>query len=276
MTYPLATVTAALDALYPPETAEGWDSVGLIAGDPAAPVAKVLFAVDPVSTVIDEALADGVDLVVTHHPLFLRGVHSVAADSFKGAVVHRLIRGGAALYNAHTNADSAERGVADALADLLGLQERIPLVAGDDAGRGLGRVGLLPHPMALGDFARLVVEQLPATAQGARVAGDLQAPVRRVAVLPGSGDSLFAAVRAAQADVYVTSDLRHHPASELRERAEFEGGRPALVDVAHYAAEWPWLRYAAADLARALPGLECLVSARSTDPWAVVVHPTNR
>ncbi|MCL1869850.1 MAG: Nif3-like dinuclear metal center hexameric protein [Promicromonosporaceae bacterium] len=279
----LADVVAVLDGLYPPDTAEGWDSVGLIAGDPAAPVAKVLLAVDPVADVVDEAIAWGADLVVTHHPLFLKGVHSVAATTFKGSVVHRLLTSGIALYNAHTNADAAPRGVADALADAVGLVDRVPLVArADGAETGIGRVGRLPEPTTLGAFAQRVADALPPTAQGVRVAGDLDAEVSTVAVVGGSGDSLFDAVRAARADVYVTSDLRHHPASELRERALFEGGTPYLVDTAHFASEWPWLRYAATDLAAGVaalldgPGGEgtvtCKVSTRVTDPWTAVNH----
>lgn len=283
----LAQVVRALDGLYPPSTAEGWDAVGLVAGDPAAPVRKVLFAVDPVTAVVDQALEWGADLLVTHHPLFLRGVSSVAATTFKGAVVHRLLTGGCALHVAHTNADAAPRGVADALADLVGITDRRPLevsAAGGTDGhgtdRGIGRVGRLAEPTTLADFARRVAAALPATAQGIRFSGDPDAVVTTAAVLGGSGDGYFDAVRAADADVYVTSDLRHHPASELRERAEFEAraagtdgpsGTPFLVDTAHYASEWPWLRYAVEDLAAALAAdglvIEARVSDLVTDPW---------
>lgn len=289
----LAQVVEALDGLYPPSTAEGWDAVGLVAGDPAAPVRKVLFAVDPVTAVVDEALEWGADLLVTHHPLFLRGVSSVAATTFKGSVVHRLLTSGCALHVAHTNADAAPRGVADALADLVGITDRRPLevsAAGETDGhgqgadygtdRGIGRVGRLTEPTTLADFARRVAAALPATAQGIRFSGDPDATVTTAAVLGGSGDGYFDAVRAAAADVYVTSDLRHHPASELRERAEFEArgagvagpaGTPFLVDTAHFASEWPWLRYAVEDLAAALAAdgltVETRVSELVTDPW---------
>ena len=153
---------------------------------------------------------------------------------------------------------------------------------------GGGRVGELPEPMTLEAFAQRVARVLPPTAQGVRVSGDLTGLVRRIAVVGGSGDSFFDAVRAAAADVYVTGDLRHHPALELRERARFEAvragrraedGRPFLVDVAHSASEWPWLARAAADLAddvRALgTTVETRVSAVRTDPWtAHVPSPT--
>jgi dinuclear metal center YbgI/SA1388 family protein len=283
----LADVVAVLEDLYPPSTAEGWDAVGLVAGDPRREVRKVLLAVDPVAAVVDEALDWGADLVVTHHPLFLKGVHSVAATTFKGSVVHRLLTAGCGLYVAHTNADSAPRGVADALADLVGLVDRAPLVArADDVERGIGRVGRLEAPTTLGAFARHVAGVLPATAQGVRVAGDLDAPVATAAVVGGSGDSLFDAVRAADVDVYVTADLRHHPASELRERAGFEAGDPEdataatpfLVDVAHFASEWPWLAYAAADLTSRLPGgtVTTRVSTLVTDPWTARIGAGDR
>ena len=127
----LGTVVAALERRFPPSLAESWDRVGLVCGDPAELVRKVLFAVDPTDVVVDEALAIGADLVVTHHPLLLRGVHSVAASGGKGRVVHRLIRGGCALYTMHTNADAAEGGTNATLARLLDLRDVEPLVPAD-------------------------------------------------------------------------------------------------------------------------------------------------
>ena len=87
----LRDVVAALDTLYEPEWADDWDAVGTVVGDPDAAVTKVLLAVDPVQAVVDEAVAMGADLVVTHHPLLLRGVTTVAASTPKGRVIHELI-----------------------------------------------------------------------------------------------------------------------------------------------------------------------------------------
>ena len=120
-------VIAALEAAYPPAIAAEWDAVGLVCGDPGERVSSVLVAVDPVPATVDEAIGAH-QLLVTHHPLLLRGVHGVGADTPKGALVHRLIRGGTALYTAHTNADSADPGVSDALAAALGLDVTGPLV----------------------------------------------------------------------------------------------------------------------------------------------------
>ncbi|MFE2544155.1 Nif3-like dinuclear metal center hexameric protein [Actinacidiphila glaucinigra] len=265
----LSDVIAALEALWPPAWAEQWDAVGLVCGDPDAEVGRVLFAVDPVREVVDEAIATGADLLVTHHPLYLRGTTTVAATGFKGRVVHTLIRNDIALHVAHTNADRADPGVSDALAEAVGLRVTGPLVPdpADPAGRrGLGRIGELPEPMTLADFARRAAAGLPATATGLRVAGDPGRPVRTVAVCGGSGDSLFDDVRRAGVDVYLTADLRHHPASEAQ-----QAGPPALVDAAHWATEWPWCEQAARRLDEVSErhgwALRTFVSRAVTDPW---------
>jgi dinuclear metal center YbgI/SA1388 family protein len=123
----LRDVVDALDALYPPSWAESWDAVGLGVGDPDVVVRRVLFAIDPVAPVVAEAAERGADLLVTHHPLYLRGTTTVAATGPKGRLVHRLIGGGCGLFVAHTNADVAAPGVSDALAGALGLVDTRPL-----------------------------------------------------------------------------------------------------------------------------------------------------
>ncbi|WP_018656842.1 Nif3-like dinuclear metal center hexameric protein [Actinomadura flavalba] len=262
----LSHVITALDELYPPAWAESWDAVGLTVGDPGQEVRRVLFAVDPLAAVVDEALGWGADLIVTHHPLLLRGVTSVAATTPKGRLIHRLVTGGVALFTAHTNADVADPGVSDALARAVGLTGELrPMVPRpDDPRRGLGRIGTLPEPVPLAAFTAAVAAGLPGTAWGVRAAGDPERPVSTVAVCGGAGDSLLDTARAAGVDAYVTADLRHHPASEF---AEHDG--PALVDAAHFATEWPWLADAASRLAEALPPgtLETRVSTLVTDAW---------
>lgn len=123
----LGDIIGVLEAAYPPALAEEWDRVGLVAGDPAAEVSRVLVAVDATDSVVDRALAEGADLLLVHHPPLLRGTHSVAANTPKGRILHKLIAGGCALYSAHTNADSARPGVNDALTRILGLPEGVPL-----------------------------------------------------------------------------------------------------------------------------------------------------
>jgi len=374
MTATVADVVGVLESLYDPAWAESWDAVGLVCGDPEAAVRRILFAVDPVESVVDEAVDAGVDLLVTHHPLYLRGTSSVAATTPKGRVVHRLVSVGMALHVAHTNADVAAPGVSDALARALGLGDLQPLqpLAGDPidklvvfvphpdadrlldalaaagAGRlgdysrcaylldgtgtfrpepgarpaigsvgrvetvdevrlemvlprrlrpavvralldvhpyeepaydlyelavppgrrGLGRVGRLPHRLSLREFVHVAAEALPATVWGLRAAGEPDRPVTTVAVCGGAGGELAGAAAAAGADVLLTADLRHHPASEL-----YDDTGVALVDAAHWATEWPWLADVAARLREGLGAagitVETSVSSRVTDPWTL-------
>lgn len=282
----LRDVVATFERIYDPAWAEPWDAVGLVCGDPEAPVRRVLFAVDPVAAVVDEALEWGADLVIAHHPLLLRPVHGVPATLPKGRVVHRLIGHGTGLYVAHTNADVARPGVSDVLAGAVGLgapggpdgpdgggvghrsalRPLAPSAADPTGNLGLGRVGRLPEPVTLETFVGRVAAGLPDTPAGLRVAGDPDRSVQTIAVCGGAGDALLDEARAAGADVYLTADLRHHPASESR-----ENGSPALVDASHWATEWPWLADGANRLARALAvrgtTVETRISPIVTDAW---------
>ncbi len=367
----LSSLVDLLHGWYPPGAADSWDAVGLVSGDPDQDVRKVLLAVDPSLPVAQEAAAWGADLLVVHHPLFLKGVHGVARTTPKGRTLGVLQDAGCALLTAHTNADQAVDGVSEALAAALGLTDVRPVrpatqqrldklttyVPAADAeavrralaaaGAGLigdydsasfstsgegrfrplegahpvvGQVGTLEvvdevrvecvlpraararvvaamlavHPYeepaydvveladpgtgatgsgrigsveetTLAGFADLVAGALPPTSHGVRVAGDPDRPVRRVAVCGGAGDFLLDEVRRTDADVYLTSDLRHHPAAEFLEQ---DG--PALVDVAHWAAESTWLPVVARRLVDALGAtVDPRVSTICTDPWTL-------
>ncbi|GAA1756133.1 Nif3-like dinuclear metal center hexameric protein [Agromyces humatus] len=262
----LAEILTTIDRLWPFEGAESWDASGLVSGDPAAPVRRVRFAVDAVAATVDEAVEAGADLLVTHHPLLLRGVTSIAEDRYKGALLARLIRADCALISAHTNADVVEHGTSAVLARALDLEGIAPIVPAANPDLGLGRVGRLAEPTTLGRLARRLAEILPPTATGVRVSGAYDDPVEAIAVCGGAGDSLLTHPAVRSADVYITADLRHHPASEAREQAMLGAG-PALIDVSHWASEWLWLATGAEELRIAHPGLEIEVSDVRTDPW---------
>jgi dinuclear metal center YbgI/SA1388 family protein len=262
-------VQAVIEKLWPLSGAEGWDAPGLLAGSPSAPVESIILAVDAVLDTVEEAL--GADLLLVHHPLLLRGVTSVAEDRYKGAVLSKLIRANTVLIAAHTNADVVETGTSAVFAERLGLVDVAPIVPSVGfPNRGIGRVGRLPEATTLGRLARVLGELLPATASGIRVSGDFDASVQNVALCGGAGDSLLAEPAVLAADVYITSDLRHHPASESRENARASRG-PARIDVSHWASEWLWLEQAASELRAALPGVTVTVRDLRTDPWDFAV-----
>ncbi len=261
----LGAVVASIERRYPVSAAEEWDRVGLVVGDPSAAVDRILLAVDCVQATVAEAEQAGAQLLVVHHPLLLRGVHSVATTSAKGALVHRLIRAGIALYTAHTNADVASPGVGDALAARMGLLDVRPLHHANASVTAPhpGRVGRLDPPRTLAELTAEIAGRLPATAVGVRSAGPPDRLVSTLAVVGGAGDDFLDDAVAAGVDAFLTSDLRHHPVSEHVER-----GGPALLDAPHWATERPWLDMLAEEL-RAELGLSVVVSDVVTDAWTV-------
>jgi len=266
----VAELVRLLEQRYPLSWAEDWDRVGFVLGEPDAPVTKVLLAVDCDPAVVQEAVTAGAEFLFTHHPLLLRGVSSVAPTTYKGRIVHRMIQSGIALFTAHTNGDVASPGVSDLLAARLGLLDVRPLrpVAGSPD-RGHGRVGRLPAPMSLAGFAALAAAQLPKTAAGVRASGAPSRMLHTVAVSGGAGDAFLGDAVRAGVDAYLTADLRHHPAHE-----HLADGGPALLDVAHWASERPWLDDVAAFL-RAEAGVETIVSDVDTSPWTLLEATTS-
>ena len=127
----LKDVVDLLHGWYPPATADSWDAVGLVSGDPEQDVAQVMFAVDPTHAVAEEAAEWGADLLVVHHPLFLKPVHGIARTTPKTRTLGVLLDARCALLTAHTNADQAVGGVSEALATALGLTNQSPVVARD-------------------------------------------------------------------------------------------------------------------------------------------------
>ncbi|MGO1227461.1 MAG: Nif3-like dinuclear metal center hexameric protein [Brachybacterium sp.] len=271
----VGSVIGALEDAYPLAWAESWDRVGLVLGERGAAVQRVLLAVDPTVAVAREAVDRGAELLVTHHPLLLRGASFLPADDGKGAVVTHLLRHGTALWCGHTNVDRSTRGTVGAWISQLGLQDASALIPGEVPAEaahgshrfGLGAVGTLPAPTTVGELTSAIAGLVPATARGILHTGDADRPVRRVAVCPGAGDSFLDAAAGAEVDVYITSDLRHHPALEHLESAADPAVVPALIDVPHAASEALWLPLAKELLETAVPGLEVLLSEHTTDPW---------
>lgn len=270
---PLSTVIETLDELWPPAGAEEWDAVGLVVGAGSQQVSHIRLVVDVVRATVDEAIADGADLIVAHHPLLLRGVTSVSEEHYKGALVADLIRAGVGLYSAHTNADAVDVGTSEVLGRALGVGEMSPISEGLDENSGIGRVGTLAQPMRLYDLATMLGRLVPQTAGGIRVSGDPDSEVSRVALCTGAGDSLLGHPAVQAADVYITGDLRHHPVSEVQQQRHHASG-PALIDVAHFASEWFFLDQVKSELEQRLPGVSVSVSDVVTDPWDFVIHPS--
>ena len=256
----VADCMARFEQWFPAALAEEWDTVGLLTGRRADSVTGIGLAVDITYATVDWAIAEGAQFLFAHHPLYLRGTTTVDGDSPKGALIHRAISNGLAVFVAHTNADIARPGVTDAIAHGLGLRQLSPIRAHpSNPALGLGRVGELHEACDFATVVQRVFETLPSGSSGIRWAGDPQRRVQRIAICGGAGDDLLDEVHA---DVYVTSDLRHHVASEY-----LASGRAALIDVPHAAAESMFLEPLAQGLRTAFPDVRTTVYPGTTDPW---------
>ncbi len=257
----LGELITIFERLWPSATAEEWDRPGLVIGNPNQQVSKVMLSVDVTGSVLAEAIESGCQLLLTHHPLLLRGVHELGELTLKGNLVSRAIRGNLSIFSAHTNADIASGGVSESLANALGLTNLRKL----DPESGHGVIGTITS-MKLLEFSRHVAKSLPAVAAGVKVAGNPERLISSVALVAGAGDSFLTMALNSGADLFITSDLRHHPAQDFVEQSELVGG-PSLMEIAHWAAEWLWLENAATELRSKTQGIEFIVSDLRTDPW---------
>jgi dinuclear metal center YbgI/SA1388 family protein len=267
MTVKLSDLLSVFETLWPQSGADEWDQVGLASGSYDQQVEKVLFCVDPTLAVLQEAKAKTCQLVVSHHPLLLEGVHSVAEGELKGDILSYAISNSVALFSAHTNADIVAGGVSDVLASMIGIKNSVPIVV-TSKNAGHGRIGTLDEPETVGELAQRINNILPATHAPVRVGGDVTKKASKVAVVGGSGASFLPDAISAGADCFVTSDLKHHVSLDA---VSDQAINICLIDISHFAAESLWLGSAAAELSKLVPGVEFLVSEITTDPWSLTI-----
>ena len=233
----------ALERIAPRRLAEDWDNPGLLVGSFAQRVERILIALDVDDAVTQEAIDRRADMIVAHHPAIFRGMKQLRTDLPLGKRLATLLTHGIAVAAAHTNLDVARGGVNDVLAERLGLEKLSSFVITaqeDGVTESLGRIGTLPAPASIEDFARMVKARLGIS--HVRLAAAAARPVRRVAVCGGAGaDFIDDAVRRG-ADVYVTGDVKYHDA----QRAVEQGLH--IIDAGHYGTESPVLPVLAAAL----------------------------
>jgi dinuclear metal center YbgI/SA1388 family protein len=257
----VAAIVDTLRSLAPLELAETWDNVGLLLGDEAQPVERVMTCLTLSSDVADEALDRGAHLVVTHHPVLFRAVKSLTSATVEGRTLLKLLAAQVAVYSPHTAFDSSEAGINAQLAAALNLSDVKPLrppLASAESIAGGGRFGTLPREMALPLFlehvkAALNVERLQFAAAGAPT-------IRTVAVACGSAAEFIADATRAGCDALVTGEARFHACLEARDAGL------ALVLAGHYATERPGLEQLARTLSAAFPDIDVWASTTETDP----------
>ncbi len=201
-------ITAVLESFAPLRIQESWDNSGLIIGSPEDEVHGVMVGFDCTRALVDEAIEKGCDMVVTHHPLIFKGIRRIDGKDPVGAAIMQAIRGGVAVYAAHTTADKVITGVSGAMARRLKLKNVSIMVPEEDGTVGLGCIGDFPEPMT-GEQALAYVRE----AFGLKViksSRPLKEPITRVALLGGSGGGEIALAQSKGAQLYITADISYH------------------------------------------------------------------
>ncbi len=227
----IADIIKAMEALAPSCLAEEWDNVGLQVGQKNWPVQTVWIALDPAPDVVAAACSNGIDLLITHHPLIFNPLRSIDFSTPVGSIIHMAGEHQTGIFAAHTNLDNVIGGTNDALAYRIGL-DNLKILSNDkrlDGNHGLGRVGELDKSKELASFALEIKEKLGL--KFVKVAGKHNLLVNKVAVCAGSGSSLMDDFFSSGAQVYISGDLRYHDA-RATEAADF-----GLIDIGHFASE---------------------------------------
>lgn len=235
---------AYITGFAPAELSAEWDNDGIACcADEGRPVRRVLVALDATETVVDKAIAEGFDLLLTHHPLLFKGVKQLTAATTVPRKLIKLLKGDVSAISFHTRLDAADGGVNDILAALLELENVTPF---GPAGEEMGRIGDLPRTVPVTEYAATVCEKLNVPA--VLLAGE--GSVRRVAVLGGEGGDFVLAAKAAGADLLLSGRIGYH---RMLDGAE-EG--IALIEAGHFATEVAVCRRLAALVREADPLIE--------------------
>lgn len=241
-----AEMIGILNELAPEQIACTWDNVGLLAGRREKQVEKLLLCLDVTDQVIQYGMEHKIDMIVSHHPLLFRPVKNITDGTMIGRRLLNLIQGDISYYAMHTNFDCAEKGMAYAAANRLGLQEQSILdeeifyenAEGKKVPGGIGRIGKLQESMSVEMLQQVICSVFQI--EGLMVYGkDLQKQVSRVAISPGSGKDQIEAALQAEADVLITGDISHHSGLDAKEQGL------VVIDAGHYNIEHIFSEYVA-------------------------------
>ena len=226
MEYKVKDITAVIEQFAPLSIQENWDNSGLCIGSPEAPVTSILLGLDCTPELVDEAIACGADMIVTHHPLIFSGLKKITPENIVGEAVIKAIKAGISIYAAHTNADKVIAGVSGAMAARLGLKN-VQILDEDGEGTGLGVVGDLPEPISAEEAIALVKGRFSLKAM--RTSKPLEGKISRVAMCGGSGGSLISAAARSGAQLYISGDISYH---NFFTKEGF-----MIMDIGHYESE---------------------------------------
>ena len=231
-------IMRVLERIAPVSWAESWDNVGLLLGREERNVSRILVTLDVTEEVVEQAVADQVDMIVSHHPLIFHGLKQISDHTAEGKKILRLAGHDISYYAMHTNYDVSGQGMAVAAAARLGMKDlellkREQTVVMDGSARdiGAGRVGRLSEPVTLQNFCSQVKNTFGL--KTLRVWGKFprEELLERAAILPGSGEDYLEAAMESGAQVFLTGDIKYHRGMDAAERGL------VILDCGHFGLE---------------------------------------
>ena len=245
-------VIEILEKQSPKSYACDWDNVGLLVGREDKEIQKIYIALDATDEAIEEAIANGADMLLTHHPMIFKGMKRVTQEDFIGRRIIRLIQNDISYYAMHTNFDVM--GMADLAADYLGISDTrvLEITSVSETGEeGIGRYGSLKKEMTVRECCEEVKQAF--SLENVKVFGDLERKVKTAAISPGSGRSVISNALQAGVDVLITGDIDHH------EGIDAVAQKLTVIDAGHYGVEHIFIPYMEQYLKRETKELEIAV-----------------
>lgn len=230
-------IIGIIEKSYPVSCALKWDNVGLLAGRGDKEVKTVYVALDATDQVIEDAVREGADMLVTHHPMLFSPVRRITDEDFTGRRLISLIQNDISYYAMHTNYDVL--GMAELTERMMGgeggevLDVTCPESPLDGTTQGIGRVITLSEPVTLKACCEKVKQCF--RLESVKVFGKLDHQVKRIAISPGAGKSMVPAALTKKADVLVTGDIDHHTGIDAIAQGM------AIVDAGHYGTEYGFI-----------------------------------
>ena len=254
----------AIEQIAPQHLQESWDNSGIQIATGKLEIEKVLTSLELTDEIVEEAIREDADMIITHHPLIFGGVKKIDFRDVTGALIIKLLNAGISVYSSHTPFDKAEGGNNDYLAELIGLRDISGFTYGDEV-EMIGRIGILQHPMTLASMVDVIAEKLAVETEQIRFVGDPNQMITTVGLCTGAGADLMDLAIGNGCQLFVTGDLKYHDAQNAKAKGI------AVIDAGHYGTEKTFADNFAEKL-RAITGnqVEIVESKTDIDPFGIL------
>jgi len=241
----------------PIENAESFDNVGLLVGDPSINVNKALITIDTLENVIDEAIENKCDLIISFHPIIFIGLKNLTEKTYIERVVRKAIKNDINIYSIHTNLDNHPKGVNYQISQQLSLLNTKILIPKEHSKTGMGMVGELETGLNELDFLKYVKEKMNTNA--IKHSSFTNKKIKKIAVLGGSGSFAIEEAINRNVDCFITADLKYHDYFKAENKI-------LLVDIGHYESEQYTKHLILNLLTKKIPKFACIISKSKTNP----------